>query len=73
LDRDGLEKKFPMMSVSAAVLELPADSARCSIDDLASAIADMKKEAKRADGKIAVGTVEQVARTPRARAVREPA
>ena len=64
-DRDGAIKKFPMMSVSAAVLELPAGAERCSIDDLASAIAAMKKQAKNSENKIASGSVQQLVQSSR--------
>ena len=48
-DRDGIQQKIPLTSVSIAIMELPAHTRRiCSIEDAASIIAILKKRAKTA-------------------------
>jgi diguanylate cyclase (GGDEF)-like protein len=52
-DRNGVPARFPLMTVSAVVLEFPALVARqSSADEIANLIAELKKEAKGLPGKI---------------------
>ncbi len=46
-DRDGVERPIPLITVSAAILELPQQENRfCSIEDAGNIIAMLKREAK---------------------------
>jgi hypothetical protein len=57
-DRSGHLVQYPLMTVSAVVLDLPEESERtCSADDVAHAIAQLKKEAKNLPGRIRVARV----------------
>src|SRR5215472_13083822 len=47
VDRDGVSRQFPLMRVSAVVLELHPGRPPMSVDDLSGLIADGKKAAKR--------------------------
>lgn len=50
-DREGQSRRFPLMTVSAAVLLMPQHRDRASLDVITRLIADLKKEAKaRTDG-----------------------
>ena len=53
-DRHGEERCMPLLSVSAALVELPAGHDLCSGDELAELIAHLKKQAKVSPTKIAV-------------------
>lgn len=57
-DRGGVERVFPLLSVSIAVMHLKPGRAGITPDDLAQQIAVTKKESKRADDGIAVGVVD---------------
>ena len=57
-DRDGAERVFPLLTVSAAILHLKAGRAPVTPDDMALRIAILKKEAKQADGGIAEGILD---------------
>lgn len=52
-DRDGAKRKFPLLSVSAAVLDKPANSVNLTLEKLGGIIADLKKKAKLSLEKIA--------------------
>ena len=56
-DRSGVERTFPLLTVSVAVMHLKPGRAGITPDDLAQQIAVTKKESKRAGDGIAVGTV----------------
>lgn len=57
-DRDGSLGKIPLISVSAAILELPLNAPRdCSIGGAANMIAALKKQAKKSKEKIAVAAI----------------
>lgn len=56
-DRDGNEKFFPLLTVSAAVIHLPQDRPACTLDMLTGILAKMKKQAKREGGGLAVATL----------------
>ncbi|WP_316976294.1 GGDEF domain-containing protein [Shumkonia mesophila] len=53
-DRAGQIRRFPLMTVSAAILELPEVRTTLSVDDVAPAISELKKRAKRRDDHLAV-------------------
>ncbi|TAN61546.1 MAG: GGDEF domain-containing protein [Magnetospirillum sp.] len=53
-DREGHVKSFPLLSASAVLFVLPPDCVDVSVDDISSAIAAKKKEAKSAPNKLAV-------------------
>lgn len=53
-DRDGHVKSFPLLSASAVLFVLPPGCVDVSVDDVSSAIAAKKKEAKSAPDKLAV-------------------
>lgn len=55
-DRDGNARRFPLLGVSAAVLELPRDAPRSTVDEIGRTIADIKKAAKQAPAKMCVRT-----------------
>ena len=46
IDRDGLQRRFPLLSVSAAVLYLSKNRDRLSLEEVGLLIASLKKEAK---------------------------
>lgn len=52
-DRTGAWCDFPLLSVSAAVLDMPAGRATATSDEISHIIADLKKRAKKAIDKIA--------------------
>jgi GGDEF domain-containing protein len=57
-DRDGKEKQFPLLTVSAAVLEIEADRpAGVSIGQIAELLAFHKKQAKQNPEKISIGRI----------------
>lgn len=56
-DREGNEKRFPLLSVSAAVLNIPARQRLITLEGIGTLIAELKKEAKRSDNKIAISTL----------------
>lgn len=53
-DREGHVKSFPLLSASAVLFVLPPGCADISVDDVASAIAARKKDAKEAPDKLVV-------------------
>jgi EAL domain-containing protein (putative c-di-GMP-specific phosphodiesterase class I)/GGDEF domain-containing protein len=57
VDRDGQEKQFPLLTASAAVLNIPAHATACSIEQTGMVIAKLKKQAKASPGRIAVATL----------------
>jgi diguanylate cyclase (GGDEF)-like protein len=52
IDREGAERKFPLLSVSAAVLHLPEKHMDVTIEETGIIIADLKKKAKHSPEKI---------------------
>ena len=53
IDRDGFERKFPLLSVSAAVIHVPEKHERMTLEEVGFIIADLKKKAKHSPEKIA--------------------
>ena len=53
-DREGHVKSFPLLSASAVLFVLPPGCVDVSVDDISSAIAARKKEAKSAPDKLAI-------------------
>ncbi len=54
-DRDGREKVFPLLSVSAVILELPGLRSRVySTDEISNIMAAKKKEAKKSPEKVSI-------------------
>jgi diguanylate cyclase (GGDEF)-like protein len=56
-DRNGRSKKFPLLSVSAAVLCISPRQDKYSIDRLSTRIAELKTKSKRAADRIAVSSL----------------
>lgn len=56
-DRNGLERSYPLLSVSIAVIHLKPGRGEVTADDLSQQIALLKKEAKKAADGIAEGAV----------------
>jgi len=52
-DREGVEKTFPLLTVSAAVLKIPPQQRTFSVDTIGSHIAYLKKTAKTSPGHVA--------------------
>jgi len=52
-DRNGEEKSFPLLTVSAAIIRLPEGVRTTNSDELSNVLAKMKKEAKLAETKTA--------------------
>ena len=46
-DREGVERKYPLLSVSAGVLNICGGARSCGMEEVFSALADLKKQAKR--------------------------
>lgn len=57
IDRDGNEKKFPLLTVSAAILNIPDKRRRITLEEIGAIIAKLKKEAKLSPDKIVISTV----------------
>jgi diguanylate cyclase (GGDEF)-like protein len=57
-DRDGVERKFPLLSVSAVLLPIDETSAGCTSDDVSRALAKHKKLAKNAKTRSVVARLE---------------
>ncbi len=57
LDRDGNSKLFPLLTVSAAVLHIPAQHALPSTEELSLIIATLKKRAKASTEKIGLASL----------------
>lgn len=56
-DRLGNEARFPLMSVSAAVVHLPAGRPAHTVDEVSQLIAELKKEAKKSPDRVAAGAL----------------
>ena len=56
-DRSGVERKFPLLTISAAVMHLKPGRGGVTPDAVAQRIAELKKIAKRAEDGIAAGSV----------------
>ncbi|MCC7168189.1 MAG: GGDEF domain-containing protein [Rhodospirillales bacterium] len=56
-DREGNHRTFPLLAVSAAVLEVPAASHPVPIEDIGTLIAQMKKNAKASPDKLCAATL----------------
>ena len=60
VDRDGENKCFPLMSISTAVLELPAyRSQNYTPEEIGRIMAEMKKQAKRSENKLWVSAIDR--------------
>ncbi|HLO76921.1 MAG TPA: bifunctional diguanylate cyclase/phosphodiesterase [Magnetospirillum sp.] len=57
LDRQGNEVRFPLMSVSAVVVQLPAGRPVHTVDEVSQLIAILKKEAKASPERLAAGAL----------------
>ncbi len=57
-DREGNKQRFPLMTVSAAVLRLSDDRSTLSVDDVAPVISELKKAAKRSKIHLAIGDLD---------------
>ncbi len=57
-DRDGLEREFPLLSVSAVLLPIDETSAGCTPDDVSRALAKHKKLAKNSKNRRVVARLE---------------
>ncbi len=57
-DRDGIERKFPLLSVSAVLLPIDETSAGCTSDDVSRALAKHKKLAKNSKTRCVVARLE---------------
>lgn len=56
-DRDGNPKRFPLLTVSAAMLEIPKMRVPLTMDEISAILADMKKSAKGAQGSLCASTI----------------
>ncbi len=56
-DRQGHCLRFPLMTVSAVVIHLPAGRAPCSVDEVGHQIALLKKQAKQSPNRLAIGSL----------------
>ncbi|MFA6021837.1 MAG: diguanylate cyclase, partial [Rhodospirillales bacterium] len=56
-DRAGQMRRFPLMTVSAAILALPDARTTLSVDDVAPVISKLKKEAKQRDDHLAAANL----------------
>lgn len=56
-DRQGNVVRFPLMSVSAAVVHLPAGRPVHTVDEISQLIAGLKKEAKKSPDRVAAGAL----------------
>jgi len=56
-DREGVIKRYPLLTVAAAILETGRGRARISIDEISCVIADMKKVAKSSPLKISTASM----------------
>lgn len=56
-DRQGNMVSFPLMSVSAAIVHLPAGRPNHTVDEVSQLIATLKKEAKHSPDKVAAGAL----------------
>jgi len=56
-DRQGNVVCFPLMSVSAAVVHLPAGRPVHTVDEISQLIAELKKEAKKSPDRVAAGAL----------------
>ncbi|MBU2646636.1 GGDEF domain-containing protein [bacterium] len=58
-DREGMEKKFPLLTVSAVIFLLPEDRKVCTVEELGGYLALHKKEAKRSPSGICYANIEE--------------
>lgn len=59
-DRDGKLRQFPLLTVSAAMLEIPKHRNPLTMDEISAVLAEMKKSAKGTQGGICGSTVHQL-------------
>lgn len=57
LDLVKIDRSFPLLTCSAAPVEIPAGPRSVSVDQLASKIADLKKAAKRSPSHLSVSSL----------------
>ena len=67
VDREGRRRCFPLMTVSAAVLQLPPAGTTISIDDVAPLIFELKKAAKSSEDHLVAAALAPVWSFPRPR------
>jgi diguanylate cyclase (GGDEF)-like protein len=58
VDRDGVERKFPLLTVSAVLLMLDEDCSACTPDDVSQCLAKYKKIAKSAKSRRVVARIQ---------------
>jgi diguanylate cyclase (GGDEF)-like protein len=58
-DRDGEERRFPLLTVSAVLLQLDADCIHCTPDDVSQSLAKYKKIAKSAKSRRVVARLQE--------------
>lgn len=64
-DRNGIKQKFPLITVSAAVLEVPADSLMVTnAEDIGNVIANLKKQAKSSPENLCIANINSVEIAP---------
>jgi len=56
-DREGHLRNYPLLTISAAIVELPAQAPRPSLEEVSSMIARIKKNAKASDSRICAASV----------------
>ncbi|MCF8478814.1 MAG: GGDEF domain-containing protein [Rhodospirillum sp.] len=56
-DREGVERRMPLLSASSAIVLVPPGHDPLDVDAISSLIAQLKKDAKRAESKIASATI----------------
>ncbi len=61
-DRLGRTRRFPLLTVSAALLYIPAGPPRGPLDTIVSAVAAMKRTAKTAPGRLCIGVLDASSR-----------
>jgi len=57
VDRHGVKRRFPLMTISAAMVDLPPWPTTLSFDDVAPLIFELKKNAKAADDRLCEATL----------------
>jgi len=57
-DREGRKRRFSLMTVSVAILQLPEERVKLSFDDVGPVISRLKKKAKASQSRMALGGIE---------------
>lgn len=71
--REGVVKRFPLLTVSAAALMLEEHYQECSVDDITSLIARLKKKAKRREDRMIIAHLNIPCHMMLARELKKPA